>query len=444
MSRHPAYAGQTSLFESSDSKPAASTTSGPPPETVDDLRDVDTLVPIFADIRAFIAANGVGLTRDDRILEELSKLLHAKVFDETNQSLRFRSQPDEDPERVYSRIGDLYRLSLNGDAQDSDSNASLRLDAQSVAYAVRALQHVRLTGAGRDVVGEAYETLIFPALRGGQGQFFTPKNVGACMATLLEVQSGERVLDPACGPGGFLAEVHAEANARGQSPVLLGVDKDDLLVRLACDSLQARGIPATVASANSLAPPTKVGRKAAAILSDGTADVVITNPPFGSKIPVSGESTLLQFDLAKKWTYSKRRGAWVAREGTLRSSLPPQILFVERCWQLLRDGGRCAIVLPEGILGNQSAGYIRQWLIERADILAVVDCPLETFMPSTSTKTTILMFQKTAKPKRPPVFMAVAETCGHDRRGRPLLDQEGVVDDDFVRIADAWKRREAI
>lgn len=415
---------------------------GGAPVTVEDLEPVETLVPAFADIRAFIAANGVGLTRDDAILEELSKLLHAKVFDESQPRLRFVARHGDSAETVFERIVALYLSSLNGEADGIDSAVALRLDPTCVAYAVRALQHVRLTGAGRDVVGEAYETLIFPALRGGQGQFFTPKNVGTCMASLLEVQTGERVLDPACGPGGFLAEVYADADARGQRPTLLGIDKDDLLVRLATDSLRARGIPATVASANSLAPFDMLSGKASKILAPGSVDVIITNPPFGSKIPVSGEETLQQFELAQKWTFSKRRDSWVPKEGTRRASLPPQILFVERCWQLLREGGRCAIVLPEGVLGNKSTGYVRQWLVERADILAVVDCPLETFLPSTSTKTTILVFRKTSTPDRPAVFMAVADTCGHDRRGRPLIGDNGEIDDDFVRIAEAWQARE--
>lgn len=167
-------------------------------------------------------------------------------------------------------------------------------------------------------------------------------------------------------------------------------------------------------------------------------DVVLTNPPFGSKIPVAGDETLDQFDLARRWSYAPRAQRWI-QHNELREAVPPQILFIERCWQLLTDGGRCGIVLPEGALGNQTLGYVRQWLTERADILAVIDCPLETFMPSTSTKTVILVFQRRSKPRRPHIFMAISERCGHDRRGKPLLAADGAPDDDFPRIAVAWK-----
>jgi type I restriction enzyme M protein len=122
----------------------------------------------------------------------------------------------------------------------------------------------------------------------------------------------------------------------------------------------------------------------------------------------------------------------------LRESVPPQILFIERCIDLLREGGRLAIVLPEGIGGNQSLGYVRQWILSRADLLAVVDCPIEAFMPSTSTKTIVLLLEKRAEPRRPDVFMAVASHCGHDRRGRPTVGVDGALLDDFPAVVAAW------
>jgi hypothetical protein len=218
----------------------------------------------------------------------------------------------------------------------------------------------------------------------------------------------------------------------------VGVDKDSLLARLAADSLNLQAGGAAVTCANSLLPARDQRGSARELLEPSSYDVVITNPPFGSKIPVEGE-LLRGYELAYQWTQDRKSRTW-ARTQHLRDSAPPQILFIELCWKLLREGGRCGIVVPEGILGNQSAGYIRQWLIERADILAVVDCPLETFMPSTSTKTAIVVFEKRSKPRRPPVFMAIAEKCGHDRRGTPLLRADGSPDDDFSLIVQEWER----
>jgi len=96
-----------------------------------------------------------------------------------------------------------------------------------------------------------------------------------------------------------------------------------------------------------------------------------------------------------------------------------------------------AIVLPDGIYGNNQLGYIRQWIIKKARIIAIIDVPVETFMPNTPTKTTILVLQKLPKDKIPkdyPIFMAIAETCGHDRRGN--LKEE----DDVSEIANLFKK----
>ena len=77
-----------------------------------------------------------------------------------------------------------------------------------------------------------------------------------------------------------------------------------------------------------------------------------------------------------------------------------------------------AIVLPDGIYGNNQLGYVRRFIMKQARIVAVIDVPKETFQLNTGTKTSILILQKTNQiPNDYPVFMCVAETCGHDRRG---------------------------
>ena len=104
--------------------------------------------------------------------------------------------------------------------------------------------------------------------------------------------------------------------------------------------------------------------------------------------------------------------------------------------QLLEDKGRMAIVLPDGIYGNNQLGYIRKYILRKARLVAVIDVPLETFMPNTSTKTSILVLQKLNHAQIPedyPVFMASAESCGHDRRGNPIDD-----DDDISMIPIAF------
>ena len=164
-------------------------------------------------------------------------------------------------------------------------------------------------------------------------------------------------------------------------------------------------------------------------------DVALTNPPFGSKIPVKGEEVLKQFDLGHSFKLDKKIGKY--KKHKLLQKQAPQILFIERCLQLLKPNGKLAIVLPDGILGNDSLLYLREWILEKAQILAVVDVPIETFMPYTSTKTSIIIMRK-LNPSEIledyKIFMCICETCGHNRRGQELES------DDIAHVADNYKK----
>jgi type I restriction enzyme M protein len=156
-------------------------------------------------------------------------------------------------------------------------------------------------------------------------------------------------------------------------------------------------------------------------------DVILTNPPFGSKIPVSGEEKLKQYELAHKWKYKKEDNIWIKEK--LKDKEAPQILFIERCLELLKEGGRMGLVLPDGIFGNDQLGYIRELILKKCRLIAVIDIPIETFMPNTGTKTSILVLQKNIgsnnnKNEDYPIFMAIAEHCGHDRRGNETSNDD--------------------
>ena len=158
----------------------------------------------------------------------------------------------------------------------------------------------------------------------------------------------------------------------------------------------------------------------------------LTNPPFGSKIPVRGEEKLSQYNLGRKWKRDKESQDW--QIGNLKDKEAPQILFIERCLQLLRPGGRMALVLPDGTIGNRQLEYLRDFILGEARLVAVIDVPIETFMPNTSTKTSILVLEKTKSTEADyPIFMAVCETCGHDRRGKATSG------DDISEISSKFK-----
>jgi type I restriction enzyme M protein len=163
----------------------------------------------------------------------------------------------------------------------------------------------------------------------------------------------------------------------------------------------------------------------------GSMDIVMTNPPFGSEIPITDANILKNYDLAHVW--EKVDDGSFRNTGRLQGSVAPEILFIERCLDWLRPGGRMGIVLPDGILGNPAAEYIRWWILRYAWVLASVDLPVETFIVEANVNIlTSLVFLKKkpdevvkreaiSGPPDYPVFMAVAEKVGFDRRGNTLF-----------------------
>ncbi|MDP2638842.1 MAG: N-6 DNA methylase, partial [Candidatus Azambacteria bacterium] len=169
-------------------------------------------------------------------------------------------------------------------------------------------------------------------------------------------------------------------------------------------------------------------------------DILLTNPPFAGENP---ESDLLrQYELAKK------------EKGKMRNNVERHILFIERTLDMLRPGGRMAIVLPQGVLNNTQMEYVREYLFDKARILAVIGLHGNTFKPHTGTKTSVLFLQKwnekEAKPKDYPLFMAVSKKAGKDNSGDYVYkkDKEGnyfhdikgrkVLDHDLDEVADTF------
>ena len=175
-------------------------------------------------------------------------------------------------------------------------------------------------------------------------------------------------------------------------------------------------------------------------------DVIVTNPPFGSKIRVKDGHILEQFQIGYIWRNEQyditEQKEWTI-SSDLQSSAPPEQLFIERCLQFLKPGGRLAIVLPDSILGNPGLGYIRRWLVERTRIIASVDLHKDTFQPGNGTQTSVLILQKksererineqiaaTIKPYN--IFMTMVEKVGHDKRGNTLFRRDEHGDEIWV------------
>lgn len=425
-----------------------------------DLKPTHNLKSTFKAIRNHLAANTVGATRDEVLAQQLINLIFCKIFDERftepDEIVTFRAGIDETPEEVKNRILELFGSVKRKYKEVLDESDNISLDAKSIAYVVGELQNYCLVDAERDIIADAFETFIGHALKGGQGQFFTPRNVVKMMVEILDPNDEDLIIDPACGSGGFLIETlrHIWKNLDEEGSRLKwsksnlqeekmevalnkirGLDKDYFLSKVAKAYMAIMGDGKSgIFCEDSLDKPSNWGDKTKLKVDLGKFSVLVTNPPFGAKIPVRGEEKLSQYELAHKWKFNKTLKRW--EKGKLKSSEAPQFLFIDRCLQLLSDYGRMAIVLPDGVLGNSQVGYVREFILNKARLVAVIDVPKETFMPNTPTKTSVIILQKLPVHELEedyPVFMSIAETCGHDRRGN-LRDE-----DDVAEISKAFK-----
>jgi len=184
-------------------------------------------------------------------------------------------------------------------------------------------------------------------------------------------------------------------------------------------------------------------------------DYVFTNPPFGSKIPVSDPAVLATFDLGHSW--SRSSGVW--QRGFLLKKVPPEILFIEACCKYLKPGtGVTAIVLPNGILGNpgEQMEAVRWWMMHHMELLASIDLPAKAFLPQVSVQASCvflrrrhpdeLLLSQMTGPSQRPVFMAIAQDIGHGRRGEPRHRRkaDGSEDLAIVETVERWETRTGI
>lgn len=442
-------------------------------QTIDDIGSLTksqlsvptNLKAVFKDIRNHLAGNTTGITRDQQFAQEIMYLLFCKISDELacgpNDLPGFRVAVEEPTSRVAARIRDLFGNVKRDYTDVFSSSDEIQLDDDSLRYVVGELQNYIVTQASRDAIGEAFEVFIGPAVRGEEGQFFTPRNVIQLMVGLLDPSPGELLIDPACGSGGFLVvalehmwrKLENDAEAKGWSETTLerkrrevamrcirGLDKDDFLAKVTKAYMAIIGDGrGGVFCEDSLAEPETWKPQVASALHLGEHDIVVTNPPFGSKIRIKGEHKLSQYRLARKWLKPGRTRSDWEETNDLRKDEAPQVLFIERCMQLLKPGGRMAIVLPESIFGMPTYGYVVKYLFENFKLRAFISMPEDLFQPYTHAKTCVVLLENSPPSETDEIEMAIADWCGHDSRGNPTvrIDGEGheVLLDDIPKIA---------
>lgn len=456
-------------------------------QTIDDLFEIkrswNNLNPKFDFVEIIKHIEELALAGSGaNVFEEIFKIIYAKLFDEKfsrdyrkDQEVVFRKY--KDPEKTYQVVNQLFKNAVNEWPDTFETSDRIRLSPARLNICVPFLENYRLFELGQgelEIVDSAFEYLITEVSKGKKGQYFTPRHVIKMCVKMLNPKDNEYVIDPACGSGGFLLHTmyYIWENLKTDSAkkdyaakYLFGIDFDDNMRRISQalmliagdgrhhifkrDSLDARdwsGIEseeARVALRQRLHKFENSSEDKENQLSYRYLDfdILLTNPPFAGENPELG--LLRQYELAKK-------------EGKLKSNMERHILFIERSLDAIREGGRLAIVLPQGVLNNTNMEYIREWLFSKARILAVVGLHVNTFKPHTGTKTSVLFLQKWEENEKPlrdyPIFMAVSKKPGkdssgdyiykkdangnyiHDTRGRKVLDH------DLYEIAESFEK----
>lgn len=402
---------------------------------------------------------------------ELLKVIFCKIHDERNfpNPLEFYATAKEKKTNdgrltVFNRISKVFEAVKRQYPAIFDANDSIKLQPRSLSYIIGELQRYSFLSTNIDVKGKAYEELVGANLRGDRGEFFTPRNVQKMTIKMLEPKVTDRILDQSCGTGGFLviamneviellekqagvtehsnSWMHEALNSRIRETAernFFGIDiNPDLVKATKMNMVMNNDGSGNIFRQDSLLHPhqweSEFKEKFAKALGINSADlrnqnslghfdVIATNPPFGSKLPIKDEETLKQYQLGHIWRETET--GWEPTE-QLQTSAPPEILFIERCWQFLRPGGRMGIVLPDAILGAPGLAYVRHWMIKHCRIVASIDLHPDTFQPFTGVKTSLLILQKFLDTKVGggasdyEIFMAQVKSIGYDKRGNTV------------------------
>jgi type I restriction enzyme M protein len=360
----------------------------------------DALLFAFRRCHNYIAGNQ-GLQKPQAFWE-LLKLIFCKIHDErSSDEVQFYAAANErhgvnGPLKVQKRIESVFTQVKNDYPTIFKKSEVIELKPVVLAYLVTQLQMYSLLESDIDVKGRAYEEIVGSNLRGDRGEFFTPRNICRMAVEMLDPSEKQLILDPACGTGGFLitamnhviekiraaelakwgkslnrAEEAVKARIRRfAEQSIVGMDFNPELVKASKMNMVLNNDGSGgLFQANSLEAPATWEPELLKRNVMGRVDILFTNPPFGSKIPVSDTSILEKYDLGHTWNYDKAADRW-NKTDTVQKSQPPEVLFIERCVKFLKPGtGRAAIVLPDGILGSPGLGYVRERILRNTRIL---------------------------------------------------------------------------
>ena len=406
---------------------------------------------------------------------ELTKLIFLKTRDEKTprrkgEPYKFQIKTNETPQRLATRIKAMYSSERQKKKEPDVFNDDIKIDGTTLKNVVLHLESVNLTATDLDTKGVAFEQFMDGFFKGDFGQYFTPRNIIAFAIQMLDIQASDFVIDPACGSGGFL--LHAFDHVRRLASEfyeedskehfdywhsfaeerLFGVEINEEIARVAKMNMIVHDDGHTnIIGNDALEPLATIARKNAAFATIVGVDArtghrdenrgfskIPTNPPFGAVIKDDLHSYLSSFELSR---YAAKRSGSGEGDGQdnsadfragrkalkQRTSVKTEVVYCERVWQLLRPGGQAAVVLPDGLLTNANLQGVRDWIVERFKVLAVVSLPQFAFAHfGAGVKSSVIFLEKrrpnTSASDDEAIFMAITENIGYDATGRTTYE----------------------
>ncbi|MDO8664958.1 MAG: N-6 DNA methylase [Candidatus Liptonbacteria bacterium] len=362
--------------------------------------------------------------------DEFAKIIFVKIRDEkkgrrAGDPYDFQVKTHESVESVYKRINAIYLEAKKIDPEVFKED--LKIEPEELYSVVEHLQGISLDKTDLDTKGVAFEHFMEDFFKGKSGQFFTPRNIVSFAVKMMSIKNDNLVLDPACGSGGFLLHTLDEVRAQAKEYYpdeekeqwrywhdfaqnnLFGIEINDSIARVAKMNMIIHDDGHTnVIGFDALNDIEKMTAKNPGFARN-RFDFIVTNPPFGATVKRSEHPYLEKFALAKNGQ-------------KIRDNQKTEILFIERCIDFLKpETGKIAIVLPDGILTNSGTQYVRDFIMERCQILGVVSMPIFAFAHFGAAVKSSLVFvrRKGIKEKlgRYKIFMAIADHIGYDARG---------------------------
>jgi N-6 DNA methylase len=368
----------------------------------------------FSRLLDHVVAADTASTRRDTQLNQLCNLLLVKLESDRRAKARptnpvtfqvWRSD-DETEEKIREAYANL-KLTVPSLFQ-SNRDQSLDLDSSTLVRACFELAAVRLLDTSLPVMSEAFQVFRTATLKAGEGQYFTPAPVIRSAIRALGVDYDDRIIDPACGTGGFLLESFkrfrelnpnlGEADAKSWAQTrLFGVDKDEVNVKLTKAMMMTIGDgSAHIFPGDSLRRHLWRRRFPALpeVLADSSYTMVVTNPPFGEDLTLSaGDARESGFSICRTPTKSKDEESFLFDKNRLVDR-EVGLAFLELCWRILVPGGRLGIVLPETYFFSRSYLWLQTWLEDKLLLRGILNIPMEAFQGFCRAKTNFYIFEK--------------------------------------------------